>query len=193
MITLEKQSFLAMIKKYHNMRKALLIGSGGVGKTSLLNALTKHQYVTQTTEYHRTPFINFGTMSVTNGECDKVRIQFHDVAGQLDLPIHALKDFTTQTLGATDIIFLVFATNDLQTFLDLKTWLELIGQGITTLQIQPQCILLQNKTDLESIIDDSLITKFLEVNPAFKGFFKVNCVNGQGLDQLTGFMRKEVV
>ena len=91
------------------------------------------------------------------------------------------------------MIFLVFATNDLQTFLDLKTWLNLIDKGMSTLCIQPQYILIQNKTDLESIIDDSLITKFLEINPAIKGFFKTNCVTGQGLDQLTEFMRKEVV
>ena len=193
MITLEKQSFLAMIKKYHNMRKALLIGSGGVGKTSLLNALTKHQYVSQTATYHRTSFINYGTIAVIDTVGEKIRIQFHDLAGQLDLPIHALKDFTTQTLGATDIIFLVFATNDLQTFLDLKTWIGLIDEGITTLHIQPQYILIQNKTDLESLIDDSLITKFLEDNPAIKEFFKINCVTGQGLDQVTEFMRKEMV
>lgn len=192
MIQIERESFTKLIKKINKTRKALLIGSGGVGKTSLLNALEKHYYVNQNSTYASTPFINFGTIAVVDNKGEKIRIQFQDLAGQIDLPIHALKDFSRQTLGATDMVLLVFANNNLQSFIELKEWLELINEGITALNILPKFVLVQNKCDLETMIEQDFITAFLKANPEIKSYFKVNCFNGKGLDELTTFFSKEI-
>ena len=190
-IEVELHSYIDFIKKINKIRKALFIGSGGVGKTSLLNLIEKHQYVDPNI-YNRTSFINFGTISISDKIGDIVRIQMYDLAGQINLPIHALKDFSKQTLGATDIIFLVFANNNLNSFLELQKWVDIINDGISSINIYPKLILIKNKTDLIPQIDKSLINEYLK-NSIFYGYFEVNCLNGNGLNSLIEFLSKEVI
>ena len=91
------------IKKTKKIRKALIIGSGGVGKTSILSYLSKHITQSISDTYQRTLFINFDTVKIINDKQQLIgQVQVQDLAGQITLHIHALKDFVTQTIGSTD-------------------------------------------------------------------------------------------
>ena len=190
------ESFTEKLKKIHKMKKALIIGSGAVGKTYLLTLLSK-DLPTQPSKasfYKRTTFINFDTIRLY-GENDREiigQIQVQDLAGQITLPIHALRDFAQQTLGATDLIFLMFDNNNLQSFLDLELWLNHINDGLKTLHehINPAIILIRNKVDLEQLVDDKAVQKLLEFDKRIIKYFAISCRNGSGLESLQAFLKE---
>ena len=187
------------IKGIHRVKKVLITGSGAVGKTSFLSVLSKKKFLKDIpeSEYKRTLFINFDHVSVTDNTGKVIgHLQVQDLAGQLSLPIHALKDFVSQTLGATDLIIIIFANDNLQSFLDLEQWFKLMNQGLEKLKIQPDFVLIRNKIDLINTIDLSLITSLMEVDKRIKKYFEVSCVTGEGFDLLyqwltTGIFKNE--
>ena len=190
------EAFTEQLKKIHKMKKALIIGSGAVGKTSLLTLLSKNlsSLPSIASSYKRTSFINFDTIRIY-GENDQEiigQIQVQDLAGQITLPIHALKDFVQQTLGATDLIFLVFDTNNIQSFLDLELWLHHINDGLKGLHehINPALILIRNKVDLEQLVDDIAVKKVLDLDKRIIKYFAISCWNGFGLESLQSFLRE---
>lgn len=179
------EPLIAHIKGVHKIKKVLITGSGAVGKTSILTALSKNNFLRDApnNEYKRTLFINIDNISVTDSKGKMIgHLQVQDLAGQLSLPIHALKDFAMQTLGATDLIFIVFSNDNLQSFLDLQQWFKLINDGLETLKIQPDFILIRNKIDLMNTIDQTLITDLMQMDPRIKEYFELSCVTGEGFD-----------
>ena len=45
----------------------------------------------------------------------------------------------------------------------------------------PPFILIKNKIDLKSLIDDSLVD---HIKPKLKAYFEISCYDGQGIDDL---------
>ncbi len=185
------------IKINNTLKKIVIVGSGAVGKTSLLKSLTKSDdsnFVLET-NYERTPFLNIDSKKVENKENNNIgHLQFYDLAGQKDLPIHALKDFSRLILGHTDIILLVFANNNLQSLLDLKSWYEMINEGLKQDRFNSNCkfILINNKIDLLSNIDEAMLDVFSEADQRFKGIFKVSCKTNEGIKTLSNWIQKEL-
>ncbi len=168
--------------------KILVAGSGAVGKTSLLQVLKDNkplEIANISQEYHRTPFLNLETISVERigGTGSKGIFLMVDVAGQLDLPIHALRDFSNIALGSVEIVMLIFAADDLQSILDLKDWVSIIKTQRRN-DRPLRFVLIKNKCDLDNCIDKSLVDQFVESEPLTVAYFEISCMNGVGLDEL---------
>jgi len=168
--------------------KILVAGSGAVGKTTLLQVLKDNRPLEITNlsqEYHRTPFLNIETISVERigGTGSRGIFLMVDVAGQLDLPIHALRDFSNLALGSVEYVMLMFSADNLQSLLDLKDWVSIIKTQHSMKQ-SLQFVLIMNKCDLDSCIDKGLVDQFVESEPMIVASFQVSCRNGEGLDEL---------
>ncbi len=172
----------------NGVTKILVAGSGAVGKTTLLQVLKDNKPLEITPlsqEYHRTPFLNIETISVERigGTGSKGIFLMVDVAGQLDLPIHALRDFSNLALGSVELVMLMFSADNLQSLLDLRDWVSIVKtqhNGKRPLQF----VLIMNKCDLESSIDRGLVEQFMVSEPLTAAYFEVSCMDGQGLDEL---------
>lgn len=168
--------------------KILVAGSGAVGKTTLLQVLKDNKPLEITNlsqEYHRTPFLNIETISVERigGTGSRGIFLMVDVAGQLDLPIHALRDFSNLALGSVELVMLMFSADSLQSLLDLKDWVSIVKtqhNGRRPLRF----VLIMNKCDLDACIDRGLIEQFMESEPLTTAYFEISCKNGEGLDDL---------
>lgn len=182
---------LEYIKQSNKIRKVLLAGSGAVGKTSLVNVLKEKKALVQlinnekNLDYHRTPYLNLETLKAndsSNPNDDGV-IQFFDVAGQLDLPIHALRDTIRSTLGGVDLIILMFAGDNLQSLLDLKKWLDILERFYVQYPQYkfPELVLLKNKLDLPSADCDFLVKVMMETNKRIIAYNEISCLTGAGI------------
>ena len=178
--------------------KALVAGSGAVGKTTLVRVLRDGQPLTQsnhTQEYHRTPFLELETVKVERvggtGSCGIFLLV--DVAGQLDLPIHALRDFSRLALGSVELVFLVFSAENVQSLLDLKDWVSLIKTQYKEIPGKTlRFVLIQNKCDLGNCIDSGLVSKFMEAEPMVSMYFQVSCMSGEGIPELQSWLVENV-
>ncbi len=177
--------FIDQLKKKRNSMKVLIVGSGGVGKTSLLKVLKTGDLIPELEEtYQRTLFMEIETIKLgkENYEFDVV---FMDLAGQTDLPMHALVDFERLSMGGVDLIILVFANNNLQSLIHLQSWYGLLYGYYTDKKVNiPPIILVQNKCDLPRDYDQSLVSSMIEVVDQIKEHFEISLVNGQGLTEL---------
>jgi GTPase SAR1 family protein len=182
------------LKQGPQITKALVAGSGAVGKTTLVQVLRDNKSLkasNQTQEYHRTPFIELETVKVerVGGTGSSGIYLLVDVAGQLDLPIHALRDFSRLALGSVELVFLVFSAENVQSLLDLKDWASLIKTQYKEVPGKTlQFILIQNKTDLGNCIDSGLVTKFMESEPMISMYFEVSCMSGDGIPELQSWL-----
>ncbi|MCH8908798.1 MAG: GTPase domain-containing protein [Candidatus Heimdallarchaeota archaeon] len=186
-------SFLDYIKRVKGVRKILLAGAGGVGKTSLLTILSKSKSLVQLSEdsvdltYSRTLYLNLITVHasqlVKNYTKDGELI-FYDLAGQLDQPLHALRDSTRSTMGAVDLVMLVFDGSNLNSLFDLSTWIEIIKESYPDNEQIPDFILIKNKIELPSNIDGSLIDSFIESELKIIKYFELSAMRGEGMKGL---------
>lgn len=178
--------------------KALVAGSGAVGKTTLVRVLKDGQSLSQsnhTQEYHRTPFIELETVKVerVGGTGSRGIYLLVDVAGQLDLPIHALRDFSKLALGSVELVFLVFSADDLQSLLDLKDWVSLIKTQYKEVPGKTlKFVLIMNKCDLGNCIDSELISRFMNSEPMISMYFEVSCISGEGIPELQSWLVENV-
>lgn len=170
------------MKYQKKVRKILILGSGAVGKTSLTKVIktqTPLKELDEDCHYKRTLFVEidqFKTVDATG------TFQVVDLAGQLNLPIHGTRDTTRFVFNAVDLICYVFATDNTQSLIDLNEWVSLVRNYYKEKQMkEPPSILIKNKIDLESSIDDSLL-ELLKMD--LKAYFEVSCYNGVGIDKL---------
>ena len=184
------------LKDVHEVRKILILGSGAVGKTSLVKVLKNdkvlQEFKNQDLEYHRTPFLESDTVSARGLVKEDIRgaFQVYDVAGQFDQPFHPLKDLTYTVLSNVDLIILVFSLDNIQSLLDLAQWIKLVNQAaITGLNENPaRFILVSNKIDLERTVDDLIIQNILQNEPRIIKYFEVSCMSGFGVDNLKDWL-----
>lgn len=183
------------LKKHHNLRKILLVGSGAVGKTSLVKVLKGTQGLSTMNgcvqEYHRTPFVeldSFPVSSMTNRDISGV-FQVVDVSGQLDSQIHPLRDIAKVALGAVDVILLLFSTDNVQSLLDLARWIDIIKPFYASSKYElPLMILVKNKIDLNETIDETLIDTLMKYDDDVSRYFEVSCMTGAGFDDLCDWL-----
>ncbi|MBD3404963.1 MAG: hypothetical protein GF411_02370 [Candidatus Lokiarchaeota archaeon] len=184
------RSMIEEIKLRKGIRKILMAGSGAVGKTSLLTVLREKKSLGELlegeAEYHRTHFIDLSAIAASDlveeditGVCQMV-----DISGQLDSPIHALKDISRTALGGVDVVILVFASDNIQSLIDLTEWMDLLtGYYISqTKSPTPDFILVRNKCDLNCTMDKGLIEAILHGNPQIVEYFEISCMTGQGMN-----------
>jgi GTPase SAR1 family protein len=180
------------LKTVHKVRKILILGSGAVGKTSLVKVLKNGKMLQElqshNLNYHRTPFLELDTLSARGLVKDDIEgtFQVYDVAGQFDQPFHPLKDLTHTVLSNVDLIVLVFSLNNVQSLLDLAQWIRLVNMAaVTGLSENPaKYILVSNKIDLERAVDKIVIENILENEPRIVKYFEISCMSGIGVNKL---------
>lgn len=186
------------LKKIHKVRKILILGSGAVGKTSLVKVLKDgkilEQMCDEDLEYHRTPFLELDTLSAKGMIKNDIKgvFQVYDVAGQFDQPFHPLKDISYTVLSNVDLIILVFALNNVQSLLDLAQWITLVKEAkIDVLNLSShEYILVSNKQDLGGTINRVLIDHVLENESRIVQYFEISCMSGYGIDRLKNWLIK---
>ena len=191
---IEENTTLTQISQKPLVTKALVAGSGAVGKTTLVQVLKLGQSLMQSDhkkEYHRTPFIELETVKVerVGGTGSSGIYLLVDVAGQLDLPIHALRDFSKLALGSVELVFLVFSAENVQSLLDLKDWVSLIKTQYKEVPGKTlKFVLVMNKCDLGCNIDSELVSRFMESEPLVSAYFEVSCMSGEGIPELQSWL-----
>ncbi len=182
----------SFIKKQRKLKKILFLGSGAVGKTTLLNVLKSDTLLSESTankEYQRTLFFTFETIeaaSLANLSDTEGKFQLYDLAGQLDLPIHATRDIAETVLGSVDLIVFIFSTDSLQSLFDIEQWLKIIDEFNLRANrdlSSASFILVKNKADMESTIDETMIKSILDYDKRFLKYFQVSCLTGQNLKE----------
>ena len=181
----------SFIKKRRKLKKILFLGSGAVGKTTLLNVLKSDTLLSESTankEYQRTLFFTFETIeaaNLANLDTDG-KFQLYDLAGQLDLPIHATRDIAETVLGSVDLIVFIFSTDSLQSLFDIEQWLKIIDEFNLRANrdlSSSSFILVKNKADMESSINEAIIKSILDYDKRFLKYFQVSCLTGQNLKE----------
>ncbi|MBD3190360.1 MAG: GTP-binding protein [Candidatus Heimdallarchaeota archaeon] len=180
---MKELEYLEYVKLEKQIRKILVIGSGAVGKTSLIKVLKTNKPLKEFDEchleYNRTLFLEIEEIKT---EDRKGTFQLLDLAGQLDLPIHASRDIPRFAFGAVDLILFVFANDNAQSLLDIQEWVEIVNNYYQSTNLDPPIgILINNKTDLECSFDESLIEL---IKPQMAGYFCLSCFDGEGIANL---------
>lgn len=191
------KSFLDYIKEVNGVRKILLAGAGGVGKTSLVKvlsegmSLTELEHLGNDLSYHRTLYLNLITVHASKLVEDNEKggkFVFFDVAGQLNQPLHAITDTTKSTMGAVDLIMLVFDGNNMQSLMELGDWIETIKNSYENTDEIPNFVVVKNKLELPSNIDPMLIETFVNSELKIIGYFEISSLMGQGLEEFQGWL-----
>ncbi|MHA2119228.1 MAG: GTPase domain-containing protein [Candidatus Thorarchaeota archaeon] len=183
------EPFAVCTSKGLTIRKVLIAGSGAVGKTSLVRVM-KHNLPLSgidddTTEYHRTPFVELETVRIKRSAVEGV-FQMVDVSGQLDSVIHPLRDISRVAMGSVSVVFLMFSGNNIQSLLDLAQWVETITDYYSEKRSErmPDFVLLKNKADLNDDIDQTLIDAVMKCNPRICKYHELSCLTGEGVREM---------
>ncbi len=177
--------FLTSVKKKKNLSKVVVVGSGAVGKTSFLKVLKAGKLLDDLElDFHRTLFMEFESLDLGGNT-----LVMMDVAGQMELPIHALKDFERLALGGTDLIILMFSADSMQSFLDLEGWFSLVKRYYESIEsILPNFIVVQNKIDLEPNVTKDMIESVKSSVPEFAEWFDLSLKTGEGLREIYEYL-----
>ena len=164
-------------KKRLNEAKMLLVGQGGVGKTSLVKRLVDDSY-----DLHqaKTDGIDIRQWHVTTEE-ERIRLNVWDFGGQQIL--HATHQFF---LTERSLYLLVLNARQGEQEGRLEYWLKIIQ----SFGSEAPVIVVINQIDQHPL---KLNERGLQYNyPSIKGFVKTSCVTGEGIDQLKELISREV-
>lgn len=155
--------------------KIIIVGDGGVGKTSLIKKFTEGSFEQ---EYIKTIGAQFSKYeSERNG--DKIKLLFWDIAGQEDFQF-LLPSFYQNAKAA--IIVFSLEENELgkNSFVHIKNWYENIENYCGKIPL----LVFANKVDLvnEGNLDVSELQKMVKLNK-FLGYFLTSAKTGQGVIQ----------
>lgn len=179
------------VRKPGRVRKIVIVGSGAVGKTTLVAALRGElqelSKIQDWAQYRRTLFLDLQTLRVPGDgpQSPLVVLQFVDMSGQLDSPIHPLRDAVPLAVGQADVVMLVFASNNTQSLIDLRHWISILETQRSQLQqsSRPTYVLVRTKTDLPFEADPRLVDA-LRQGAGISYYFETSCVTMDGIDEL---------
>ena len=134
--------------------RIITLGDSGVGKTSIINRYVNNIFNENTSS---TVGLNQAIKDVFFNKKEKVSLKLIDTCGQ-----EKFKALTKSYLKNTDAVLFVFAFNDKDSFNNIKDWMNLFYEN-NKIKEKPQ-MLLGNKSDLKSEIDENLINDFVQSN-----------------------------
>ena len=139
-------------KRYSYIFKTVILGDGGVGKTSLRNRFLGKGFQTSYMETAGADFSLYETKAeLKGGNVANVKVQIWDLAGQ-----KRFKDIRASFYNGTRGALLVYDCTRPDTASSLDNWIEEL-QSNTNLNVE--IVLVSNKIDLRNELPDSLTHK----------------------------------
>ena len=174
------------MSEFDYMRKVVLIGAGGSGKTAIVNRFLTNKFSDQ---YIVTIGSQFAVKTVPvnqNGREVQVKLLVWDLAGQQRFDF-IRSAYYRGSKGA----LLVFDTTRKSTFLELPKWIE---ETEKALNFRIPIILLANKVDLEGerIITTEMGQQFAEEN-GFKGYLETSALTGANVEEAFRILAKVTI
>ena len=176
-----------MSDKFDLMRKVVMIGAGGSGKTALVNRFLTQKF---TEQYIVTIGSQFAVKTVqvkdTNGRDVIVKLLVWDLAGQERF------DFirTSYYKGAKGAL-LVFDVTRKSTYAELPRWIEETESALGT---RIPIILLANKVDLtdERVITTEMGQQFAQEN-GLNGYLETSALTGANVEEAFHMLAQECI
>ncbi|HKZ43100.1 MAG TPA: GTPase domain-containing protein, partial [Candidatus Hodarchaeales archaeon] len=161
-------------------KKLIILGDGGVGKTTLVHALKMGSQSLSQEEVKKTSFMEIETIE-TAGQPNWL---VYDLSGQQS-STHPLEVMADMVLKDADLVVLIFALNRFSSLNNLQSWFQkLKNYYMTRNTSMPDIILLGSKADLKIRIDEPLIARILENVPEIIDYIKISSVTGYGIENL---------
>jgi small GTP-binding protein len=178
---------LAKSAEFDFMRKVVMIGAGGSGKTALVNRFLTQKFSEQ---YIVTIGSQFAVKTVAvqnnNGHDVVVKLLVWDLAGQQRFDF-IRGSYYRGSKGA----LLVFDTTRKSTFMELPKWIE---ETETSLGERIPIILLANKVDLvhERVISTEMGQAFVE-EYKLDGYLETSALNGQNVEEAFSWLARHSI
>ncbi|MBD3406687.1 MAG: GTP-binding protein [Candidatus Lokiarchaeota archaeon] len=165
-----------MTEGFDYMRKVVMIGAGGSGKTALVNRFLTQKFSEQ---YIVTIGSQFAVKTVEvpqNEQSVKVKLLVWDLAGQ-----ERFDFIRTSYYRGSKGALLVFDVTRKSTYMELPKWIEETEKALNE---RIPIVLLANKVDL---VEDRVITtemgeKFVEENN-LEGYLETSALTGQNVEE----------
>lgn len=166
---------------YDEKCQLLIIGDSTVGKTSLLFRYTEDKFSSQ---HLATVGIDFFTKDeIFNGKV--VRIKVWDTAGQ-----ERYKSLTNAFFRNAQGIILVYDVNNLETFENLKYWLQSINLNLGE-ENDLKKIIIGNKIDLPREVSKEEAEKFSKSHKV--AYFETSAKDNTGIPESIRYLAGEVL
>ena len=132
--------------------KIIIIGNSGVGKTSILERFILDKFDESLLS---TIGINFSEKVIILENGKKIKLKLYDTAGQ-----EKFNSISRSYFRNADGVLFVYAVNDLNSFQNIKNWIELFMENHNGKKNIP-LYLIENKNDLDRKVEEYLIDEFL--------------------------------
>ncbi|MGE5342868.1 MAG: COR domain-containing protein [Candidatus Omnitrophota bacterium] len=179
------QNYLDEIKRASVLfleSKLLLVGSGDVGKTTVMKKLKDNNFVVVPGKEDTTRGIDIQTWNLScsfdDGQAREVKIHFWDFGGQ-DI-LHATHQFF---LTKRSLYLFIWDPRKEEETRSFDYWLN----AVKLFGAESPLIMVMNKSDIRiKYIDEA---SFKEKFPNIERFLQVSCVSGQNMNELTEAIR----
>ena len=170
-------------KKYDYIFKLILIGSSGVGKTSILQRYIQKIF---NDDYTCTIGVDFFMKSMKIDD-KLIKLQLWDTAGT-----EKFKSITTGYYRGANAAFIVFDLTSRKSFESVSEWIENYYK-YSNPDYERHVILIGNKSDLknERIITEDEIDDFVKLNKI--KYFETSAKNGENIDECFLFIAEQLM
>ena len=170
-------------KKYDYIFKLILIGSSGVGKTSILQRYIQKIF---NDDYTCTIGVDFFMKSMKIDD-KLIKLQLWDTAGT-----EKFKSITTGYYRGANAAFIVFDLTSRKSFESVSEWIENYYK-YSNPDYERHVILIGNKSDLknERIITEDEIDDFVKLNKI--KYFETSAKNGENIDDTFLFIAEQLM
>ena len=170
-------------KKYDYIFKLILIGSSGVGKTSILQRYIQKIF---NDDYTCTIGVDFFMKSMKIDD-KLIKLQLWDTAGT-----EKFKSITTGYYRGANAAFIVFDLTSRKSFESVSEWIENYYK-FSNPDYERHVILIGNKSDLknERIITEDEIDDFVKLNKI--KYFETSAKNGENIDECFLFIAEQLM
>ncbi len=174
-------------------RKIIILGEGGVGKTTLLHRFVSNIFVDSTKMTIGTDFfIKKIDISNDNGEKYQLTLLLWDFAGQ-----ERFRFILNEYIKGAEGIILAFDLSRIATLYRIKNWIGLLKESNVWDDPNTKYFLLGTKKDLEQKNDPTSISKetIEEFKEKFKAdsYFETSSVDGSGIEDLFNYVAKSMI
>ncbi|QEE15338.1 Rab family GTPase [Promethearchaeum syntrophicum] len=173
-------------------RKIIILGEGGVGKTTLLHRYVNKVFVDSTKMTIGTDFfIKKVDITLDNADKYQMTLLLWDFAGQ-----ERFRFILNEYIQGAEGIILAFDLSRVATLYRIKNWIGLLKEGGVWGDSKTKFFLLGTKKDLvtedPSIISSDQIDEFKEKFNA-DSYFETSSQNGFGVEEFFNYLAKSLI